>query len=147
MTARKPTFFASATSVQRWLRALLVCTVFAALQGTLGAWVVPAVSGSPAVQVCTPHGLQWVALELVDGDVGDGEDGSAGTLKQPCVWAAAHTALTATSVTPTWLGAPSSAVTPPMRGSPSLPASDRVWRVLLMSAMRAPPGQGGLAPA
>lgn len=43
-----------------WLRWVLLCTVFSALQGLLGAWVVPAMASEPLVEICTPSGMQWV---------------------------------------------------------------------------------------
>lgn len=143
MTARKPLFVASAASVQRWLRALLVCTVFAALQGTLGAWVVPAVSGSPAVEVCTPQGMQWVVLEAgaEAGNPSEGEGSNPSTGSGvPCAWAAARVSVPPRASS---LETPLHHPAPLMRPSPALDsgplARSGIERVLLMAPMRAPP--------
>ena len=125
----------STASVRHWLHLLWLCTLFSALHGTLGAWVVPAWSGQTAVEICTPQGMQWVALD--DSAPGESDPAQPG-LAQPCVWSAAHVAM---------VGAP-----PPLRACapqhtrPLAPANhrpsppdDSTERVLLMSAMRAPP--------
>lgn len=119
--------------VRHWLRLLLLCSAFSAVHMPLGAWVVSTLSQEPAVQICTPNGPQWVVLE--EGDR-DGTDPAAAD--QACVWAVAHVAIcpfvrnmacTVQPGTQTGLALPSRAPAP----------GDRVRRVLLMSAMRAPP--------
>ncbi len=122
-------------SARRWLRGVLLCTLFAALHGTLGAWVVPLIASEPTVQICTPQGLQWVALE----DAGGAEELPAGALTSVCVWAGAHVA-----VAPGLdAGYPPTSV--PVLLAPGLlqvcgmHPPDNILRVLLMSAMRAPP--------
>ena len=129
----------SAALVRRCLRWLLVCVAFSALHGTLGAWVVPAWSGQTAVEICTPQGMQWVALdEHAPDDPADPADPAAQGLAQPCVWASAHLTLLAQ---PPALhhGAPLPAERLRMGRQPLDPPSDHAERVLLMAPMRAPP--------
>ncbi len=127
-----------ATGVRHWLRALLVCALFSALHGTVGAWVVPVLSSQGAVQICTPHGLQWVALEPDAGADGKEDDVPAGW-SQVCVWAGAQVVMTP------GLNTASLPVSPPIfQGSgrqhvSALHLAEHAQRVLLMSAMRAPP--------
>jgi hypothetical protein len=125
----------STASVRRWLHLLWLCTLFSALHGTLGAWVVPAWSGQTAVEICTPQGMQWVALD--DSAPGEPADPAQG-LAQPCVWASAHLTLLAQ---PPALrhGAPQPAERLRVGHQPLDPPSDRAERVLLMAPMRAPP--------
>lgn len=137
MTVRMPLLPLSAVSAQRWLRVLLLCALFSALHGTVGAWVVKAISAEPAVQVCTPHGPQWISLgERSEG--GDGVPHGAASALQPCVWAAAHVAIGTAITAPAW-AVDSCPVATPTRVPPLPPQSDHARRVLLMSAMRAPP--------
>ena len=122
--------------VRHWLRLLLLCSVFSAVHMPLGAWVVSTLSAEPVVQICTPQGPQWVSLSAE----GEGEEGSAeqAAALQPCVWAAAHVAISP----PAWRG-----VIAAVSGCSAVPCcrrwaaapDDLIWRVLLMSAMRAPP--------
>ena len=123
-------------SARRWLRGVLLCTLFAALHGTLGAWVVPLIAGEPTVQICTPQGMQWVAL---DEGAGAAEDHPDGALTPVCAWAGAYVA-----VAPGLdAGYPPTSV--PVLLAPGLlqvcgmHLPDNILRVLLMSAMRAPP--------
>lgn len=121
-----------------WARVVLLCTVFSALHGLLGAWVVPAVASGPVAEICTPNGLQWVALDGAPADEhpADWPQG----LAQPCAWASAHAAMT-----PSWEGGAAIVYPPPVitlalaNGSadPHLPGNAE--RVLLMAPMRAPP--------
>lgn len=127
---------------RHWLRVLLLSTLFAALQGTLGGWVVPAVAGAPAVLICTAQGPVWVALgaDPADRAYGAGQDADQAR-GMPCAWASAHLAL-----------APATAMPGPQRNlfrnlvvpAPwtTPPPTDHARRVLLMSAMRAPPARG-----
>lgn len=127
---------------RHWLRLLLLCSVFSAVHMPLGAWVVSSIGAEPAVQICTLQGPQWVCLTAE----GEGEEGSAehAAAPQPCVWAAAHVAISP----PVWRG-----LIAAVRGVATVPCRDRgvsapddlIWRVLLMSAMRAPPGLSGPA--
>ncbi len=129
----------STVSVRRWLRLLWLCTLFSALHGTLGAWVVPAWSGQTAVEICTPQGMQWVVLdERAPDNPADPADPAAQGLAQPCVWASAHLTLLAQ---PSALhhGAPLPAERLSLGRQPLDPPSDRAERVLLMAPMRAPP--------
>ena len=122
-----------------WLRWLLVCTAFSALHGLLGAWIVPAVARGPVAEVCTPNGLQWVALE--EDPAGQPPTDWPRGLAQPCVWASAH------AVVPLGLGgeglAGAVAWSLPPGPSPGVLVQSHVpgnaARVLLMSPMRAPP--------
>lgn len=128
---------------RRWLRCVLVAVAFSALHGLLGAWVVPAVASGPVAQVCTPAGVQWVALDGTDAVPGN-RQGPGAPMPQgwlhPCAWAMAHVA-----VPPAWAVTPGN-LTPDSRlAGPGL-ASRRLqsWpgnieRVLLMAPMRAPP--------
>jgi hypothetical protein len=120
--------------------------VFSALQGVLGAWVVPRMaSGAPAVEICTPQGLQWVRLDSVvqapDAATRAGtDDKRAPGTEMTCVWALAHVSLPPIPrlglvrvAPPEGPGALSGlAVTRPH-------GQDGPVRVLLMSPMRAPP--------
>ncbi len=122
-----------------WLRILLACMLFSALHGVLGAWVVPAVASEPLVEICTPSGMQWVALDSVPGSEGPA-DWPQG-LAKPCMWAMAHMAM---PLAPCADGKAS--FPPPMDGLPMAVAGTGVIsmagsaaRVLLMAPMRAPP--------
>lgn len=120
---------------------MLACTLFSALHGLLGAWVVPAVAPGPVTEICTPSGMQWVAVDAdassyPGGSLPDGPQG----LAKPCVWAMAHVAV------PPGLGGEGGGDTPlrpvslgplPGLGVHHLPGN--AARVLLMAPMRAPP--------
>lgn len=139
MTTRRPLMPLTAAGARRWLRALLLCALFSALHGTVGAWVVPSVSNGSAVQICTPQGMQWVGLGELAGEGDGGEPmGAAASALQPCVWAAAHVAIGSAAPPSAWVPEPCPAVTP-AQVQPHPPQSDHARRVLLMSAMRAPP--------
>ncbi len=123
-------------AVQLWLRIMVLCTLFAATHGVLGAWVVQGVAGDrPVVQLCTSQGVQWVAL---DAEARDDQSDAAGVSGKPCVWAGAHVAM-ASTLGPGFKQALSE------RWFFALPqieegrACGRVQRVLLMSSMRGPP--------
>lgn len=141
MRSARPARF-SPRHTRHWLRVLLLSTVFAALQGTLGGWVVPAVAGAPAVLICTAQGPVWVALGADSADGAYGTDQDADQARgMPCAWASAHLAL------PPFARATGPYKALSGRDSPEMPAdwpppTDRARRVLLMSAMRAPPGRG-----
>lgn len=124
--------------VRHWLRWLLACALFSALHNPVGAWVVSALGDGPVVQVCTPLGMQWVQLDAVAS--GAQQDDSDGPVAPPlaCVWAMAHQALEPTVVLATGAGLARQGGGFCLGRSLS-PPSDRAWRVLLMSAMRAPP--------
>lgn len=130
----------TAAQARRWLHMLLLCSLFAALHGTLGAWVVPALNPAGAVQICTPQGLQWVALEQ-DATAGGQEDTLPAGGSQACVWTAAQLAMAP------GLNSASLPVPPPVFRGSERPQSSRLHlaehaqRVLLMSAMRAPPAR------
>jgi hypothetical protein len=127
--------------VRHWLRLLLLCSVFSAVHMPLGAWVVSSISAEPVVQICTPQGLQWVGV--TPGDEEDGTGLHAAAL-QPCVWSAAHVAISP----PPWFGsdvASPGCAAAPCHGLGVSAPDDLIWRVLLMSAMRAPPGLSGSA--
>ncbi|MDP3422822.1 MAG: hypothetical protein Q8S32_03570 [Burkholderiaceae bacterium] len=129
-TARRPAW---------WLRWVLLCSVFAATHGLLGALVVPAVAAGPVVEICTPNGLQWVAL----GDAQGGEPpaNSPHGMAQPCVWAMAHVAV------PPGFGGPVGHGVPAWQAAGGLAFNldaqahlpSNAARVLLMAPMRAPP--------
>ncbi|MEY4980328.1 MAG: hypothetical protein RLZZ352_2598 [Pseudomonadota bacterium] len=125
-----------AALVRRCLRWLLLCVAFAALHNTLGAWVVQAWSGQTAVEICTPQGMQWVALD--EHAPLDPTDPAAQGLAQPCVWASAHLTLLAQAPA-LHHGAPLPVDRLRMGRQPLDPPSDRAERVLLMAPMRAPP--------
>ena len=127
-----------ATGVRHWLRALLVCALFSALHGTVGAWVVPALGSQGAVQICTPHGLQWVGLEDVAPGDGD-QPASTDRLLQPCAWSTAHVAI-ASPLPRLRIFVPSVSAAQRKQWEAPWPPNDHAQRVLLMSAMRAPPG-------
>ncbi|MCU0926284.1 MAG: hypothetical protein MUF44_09670 [Hydrogenophaga sp.] len=120
--------------VRHWLRLLLLCSVFSAVHGPLGAWVVSSVSEGSAVQICTPQGMQWVSVSSNDPEA---EHQVAAF--SPCVWASAHVAFSPpvghglVALAPGYLAR----VAGPDRSAPM--ADERSRRVLLMSAMRAPP--------
>jgi hypothetical protein len=123
--------------VRRWLRTLLLCALFSALHGTLGAWVVSSINDGPVVQICTPQGMQWVDPGELSGEGSDPLEAADSAL-QPCVWAGAHVALGAAVTASACRQEPCSAASP-TRVQSLAPRSDHARRVLLMSAMRAPP--------
>ena len=122
-----------------WLRWVLLCSVFAATHGLLGALVVPNVAEGPVVEICTPNGLQWVALG--DDQGGDPPGNSPHGKAQPCAWAMAHVAV------PPGFGGPvghgvhawqaSGGLAFNLDAQAHLPGN--AARVLLMAPMRAPP--------
>lgn len=125
----------SPARARHWLRGVLLCMLFASLHSTVGAWLVPAISQAPVVQVCTSQGMQWVAIDEAP------EDGAPVPIQNhACVWAAAHVALTETQPPvhgqSSWDSA-SRHTAAPCAAAP--PRCDHAWRVLLSSAMRAPP--------
>jgi hypothetical protein len=118
---------------------VLLCSVFAATHGLLGALVVPAVAAGPVVEICTPNGLQWVSL----GDAQGGEPpaNSPHGMAQPCVWAMAHLAvppgMEGRVALPGWANPPEAS---PMGGGEWVGRlAATAARVLLMAPMRAPP--------
>ncbi len=120
-----------------WLRMLLVCMLFSALHGVLGAWVVPAVADGDVAEICTPTGMQWV--RVADGQAAP--DGNSSQpwpegLAKPCVWAAALASVPPPLHLAVFMRLPIAA---PAGPAPQAIWSDTVARVLLMSAMRAPP--------
>lgn len=126
-----------------WLRWVLLCMAFSALHGLLGAWVVSAIAGGQVVEICTPNGMQWVAVDAAPTDLGSNPvvpDRPQG-LSQPCVWAMAHVATPplpcAGQCVPEWDQAPMARLPHPGKGAAHLPTT--VERVLLMAPMRAPP--------
>ena len=121
-----------------WLRMLLVCMLFSALHGVLGAWVVPAVADGDVAEICTPTGMQWV--RVADGQAApDGNPSQPWPqgLAKPCVWAAALASAPPPLHVAVFMRLPVAAV--PTGPGPQAIWSDTVARVLLMSAMRAPP--------
>lgn len=126
-----------AARVRGWLRLLLLCSLFSALHAPLGGWVLATFSQQVVVQVCTPQGMQWVALDDVDAGRPEGEHSEPTVTLQPCAWAASQSALPGPALTDGVLagifGGPVGCVLP------DPPPSDHVSRVLLMSPMRAPP--------
>lgn len=122
-----------------WLRVLLACALFSALQAVLGAWVVSAVAGAEVTEICTPTGMQWVPVADAQAAVGrDPQDPWPQGLAKPCVWAAAFAA--APPPPPSMGGVawvPGAGVQPVP--APSVITPDTVARVLLMAPMRAPP--------
>jgi hypothetical protein len=125
-----------------WLRLLLVAMWFSALHGVLGAWVVSALApqGQAVVEVCTPTGLQWVSLEANPAHHTPAE--APPGLAQACVWAAVwalQLPLELASAAVAWATAEvHPGPWPGGHGAPELPSTAAA--VLLMSAMRAPPG-------
>jgi hypothetical protein len=122
-----------------WLRWVLLCTLFSALHGLLGAWVLPAVASSPVTEICTPTGMQWVEVASAPG--GDGPIDWPQGLAKPCAWASANVA-----VPPAMPGADRpdgsawALAAVPLRAvqtGETMPS--RAERVLLMAPMRAPP--------
>ncbi len=101
----------------------------------LGAWVVTSISAEPAVQICTPQGPQWVSLAAGDEEEGSGVHAAA---LQPCGWSAAHVAISPPVVIGVTVAASASPAVPDPDPGLAIP-SDLARRVLLMSAMRAPP--------
>lgn len=121
-----------------WLRWVLLCTLFSALHGPLGAWVVSAVASGPVAEICTPNGLQWVALEGAPAEEHP-TDWPQG-LAQPCAWAGAHVAMAAAAAIDMGVPHPPPATTlrlASLAGDTRAPGN--ADRVLLMSPMRAPP--------
>lgn len=120
--------------------------LFSALQGLLGAWVVSALAAPTqrVVEVCTPQGLQWRVQEVVQAGQpqAPSPDWPQGLVK-PCAWSAAHSVLGTLGVWECggWCGADHPAPCP-LRLERVLHLPDTAQRVLLMSAMRAPPVRG-----
>ncbi len=127
--------------VRHWLRWLLACALFSALHSPVGAWVVSTIGHGPVVQVCTPQGMQWVQLDEL-GSKGQLDDTLLATAQQPCVWTAAHSALEPleSGAVPGDLAAGQVYC---QRACQAPPPNDHAQRVLLMSAMRAPPAPQG----
>ena len=121
----------------RWLHLLWVCTVFSALHGLLGAWVVPAIASGPVAEICTPTGMQWVVLDDAPAPDKSWPKG----LAQPCVWAMAHVATPPSplhsQLPPGWITRPGVPFDRSGQRAARLPAT--ADRVLLMAPMRAPP--------
>ncbi len=121
---------------------LLWILLFSALQGLLGALVVPALASGPVTEVCTPMGMQWVSIDTAS----DTEDAPVPlqALASTCAWCTAHMAV---PVSPAGRLPPHTLATPQMlpgyQGLASTHSSDRMDRVLLMAPMRAPPPSRG----
>lgn len=120
--------------------------LFSALQGLLGAWVVSALAkpSQRVVEACTPQGMQWRVLEATEAGPPQAPSPEwPQGLAKPCAWSAAHSTLGTLWVWERggWCGADHPVPCPlgPVRGQ-HLP--DTAQRVLLMSAMRAPPVRG-----
>ncbi len=124
--------------VRRWLRLLLLCSLFSALHAPIGAWVVSSISQQAVVQICTPQGLQWVGLDPAAADPAQPEPSGQAKPLQPCVWAAAQLAI-APPCSPDGRFPGAAAGDTPAWVMSLAPPSDHAQRVLLMSAMRAPP--------
>lgn len=129
-----------------WAGVCLVAMLFSALHGLLGAWVVSALAAPTqrTVEVCTPQGLQWRAVAA--SGVGQPEVPSSEWpqgLAKPCAWSAAHGVVGTLWMLERggWCGGDHPAPGPlgwvRVRHLP-----DTAQRVLLMSAMRAPPVRG-----
>lgn len=146
-----PTWHRPAVAHRRaWLRLLLLATLWSSVQGLLGWWVVQSTAkpGQTVVEVCTPNGMQWVAL---DGSTGFSESADptapavptpmsapAGA-QSPCVWAAAGFSLPA-GPSVVWAALPQPVPAhgwAAWRGADVTP--DTMDRVLLMAPMRGPP--------
>ncbi len=141
MNARSPWPLHTAR-VRQCLGLLLLSSVFSAVHVPLEAWVVSYISADPLVQICTPQGLQWAGVAARD----EGEESTEAyaAALQTCVWAGAHLAISP----PAWLGLGAASPwcdTVPFQGLGFSALDDLIWRVLLMSAMRAPPGLSGPA--
>lgn len=122
-----------------WIcRALVWVLLFSALQGLLGALLVPTLASGAVTEVCTPQGMQWVSIDRVS----DTEDAPVPLqgLASTCVWCMAHMAV---PVSPAGRPPPHTVATPQvLAGCLGLEAThscDRMDRVLLMAPMRAPP--------
>lgn len=119
--------------------------LFSALQGLLGAWVVSALAAPSqrVVEVCTPQGLQWRVLDATDAGQPQAPSDWPQGLAKPCAWSAAHSALGAWGGWERggWCGA-NHPVPCPLGLERVLHLPDTAQRVLLMSAMRAPPVRG-----
>lgn len=124
-----------------WLRWVLLCMAFSALHGVLGAWVVPAVASGPVVEICTPSGMQWVAVDGAPTDPSPVDPDWPQGLAKPCVWAMAHVATLPTPCAGqrllVWDQAPMARLPHGSQRASHLPATAE-W-VLLMAPMRAPP--------
>ncbi len=130
----------------RAIRWLVLSMLFSALQGALGAWLVPWMAGgAPVAEICTPQGLQWVRLDAMvqapDAATSAGTDDiRAPGAEMTCVWALAHVSLPPIPRLGLVRLAPAEdsrvllglAVTRPH-------GQDGPVRVLLMAPMRAPP--------
>ncbi|MBA4256241.1 MAG: hypothetical protein C0445_10240 [Polaromonas sp.] len=122
-----------------WLRWVLLCTVFSALQGLLGAWVVPAMASEPLVEICTPSGMQWVILDSLPDS--DGPANWPQGLAKPCVWAMAHMAMPSVPCSDDKTGSPplTDGLPAAVAGLGAISMAGGAARVLLMAPMRAPP--------
>ena len=124
-------------------RLCLWVVMFAALHATLGSWWLGAQGRGlpPSLEVCSAQGLAWLDVQTPDQQ-GEQKKVPEGVSK-PCVWSAAfvlHTAQAAASA----FGKVHRAVSHSARWyvNPADPWEDGPSRVLLMSAMRAPPAWG-----
>lgn len=137
-----PVLRRAAARPQAWLRVLLVSMLLSVLQG-LSGWVIAAVTVAPGqvlVEVCTPAGLQWVAMDdALGGDAPAAPSEQPMAMGQPCVWAAAALSLPAAPLPQGLVAAlaPARLHRVGWHHRPSTP--DTVERVLLMAPMRAPP--------
>ncbi|MCW5653120.1 hypothetical protein [Hydrogenophaga sp.] len=123
---------------RRWLHAwLAACMAFVALQGVLGAWLVPRIAGAEVVQVCTAQGMRWVVVSDASGEPNDLAPEGTAALGQPCVWVGVSGAPERVAGTPWQRLLPAQATPLPDWRIWQPPGNPR--RVLLMSAMRAPP--------
>jgi hypothetical protein len=116
---------------------------FSAVHGWLGALVVPALTDGPVAEICTPQGVQWVALNAVGTAVpdGGGQPEWPQGLAKPCAWSMAHVTV---PLPPLAEGCVLPHQAPVQQGqgwshTPGEHGHDLPVRVLLMAAMRAPP--------
>lgn len=131
------------------LRLTLLALLFSALQGTLGAWLLPLLAQRPVAEICTPRGMQWVVLEsapvassvaalpgMPEPDRPDWPQG----LAKPCVWAMAQVGLPCgPDPAGNLVTAALHADLQPVPIDALRRAPDTITRVLLMAPMRAPP--------
>lgn len=117
---------------------LLWVLLFVALQSLVGALVVSTLAQGPVTEVCTPQGMQWVAMEAEPET--DDSPAHPQVLASTCVWSMAHVAVPvdAPGKLPAHAVAAPQAV-PSLYGLAVTYSSDRTGRVLLMAPMRAPP--------
>ncbi len=126
-----------------WLQVVGWVMLFTALQGGVGALIVPALSGGAATEICTSVGMQWVVQDAAAPLAGDGradDTGQPPLFGKTCAWAMAHVFTSEPLGVQPLVRPRPWAEDVRVRGVASMPSvRTDVDRVLLNAPMRAPP--------